>query len=230
MRIVYLHGFASGPRSSKAQFFGHKFAELGVPFSAPELDEGDFQQLTLTRMVAVAEREIERALDPNSGFGGGEAGEPERKVVLFGSSLGGFLATVCAARYPALVDRLVLMAPALHFAQRWRARFSADELAQWKQDGFKPFYHYGLKEQSRLGYGFVEDAERYPDQPDFPQPALILHGKSDPVVPSSASEDFAARHGNIRLRLYPSGHELTDVLEPMWTEVAAFLGLSPGRF
>ena len=29
MRIVYLHGFASSPQSSKAQFFQKKFAERG---------------------------------------------------------------------------------------------------------------------------------------------------------------------------------------------------------
>jgi len=40
MRVVYLHGFASSPQSSKARFFAGKFAEAGVAFEAPQLDQG----------------------------------------------------------------------------------------------------------------------------------------------------------------------------------------------
>ena len=42
-QVVYLHGFASGPDSSKAQFFRRKFAERGVAIEIPQLDEGDFE-------------------------------------------------------------------------------------------------------------------------------------------------------------------------------------------
>ena len=65
------------------------------------------------------------------------------------------------------------------------------------------------------------------DYPDAQQPALILHGKLDPVVPVSLSEEFLKRHQpTTRLRIYPkSGHELTDIVDDMWTEVSGFLGL-----
>ena len=35
-RVVYLHGFASSPHSSKAQFFRRKFAARGVPMEIPQ--------------------------------------------------------------------------------------------------------------------------------------------------------------------------------------------------
>ena len=43
-------------------------------------------------------------------------GEP---LVLMGSSLGGYLAALYAERHPKAVDRLVLIAPAFGFLQRW---------------------------------------------------------------------------------------------------------------
>jgi len=74
-RIVYLHGFASGPTSKKAQFFRERFAQLGIGLDIPDLADGDFERLTITGQLGV----IERA----------SRGEP---VTLIGSSMGGYLA------------------------------------------------------------------------------------------------------------------------------------------
>lgn len=214
-RVVYLHGFASGPSSSKAQFFRRRFVEHGVSVEIPRLDEGDFKALTITRQLAV----IDRAVTDNQ-----RDGQP---TILMGSSLGGYLAALYAAQGASPhnhIERLVLLAPAFRFPARWRGRYSAD-LERWKRDGSLPFFHYAVQTELPLGYQFVEDAAQYPDEPEFPQPALILHGTRDPVVPSEISGEYAARRPHVRLRLFDAGHELTDVLEPMWEEVAGFLGL-----
>ena len=71
----------------------------------------------------------------------------------------------------------------------------------------------------------MEDAAKYEDEPEFPQPALILHGERDNVVPASISSSYASRRPNIRLVLFESGHELTDVLEPMWVKISNFLSV-----
>lgn len=208
MRIMYLHGFASSPQSSKAQFFRRKFDECGVAFHAPQLDEGDFERLTITGQLAVVEKAV--------------TGQP---AVLMGSSLGGYLAALYAARHPGDVERLVLLAPAFDFPKRWRQRFSPEELAHWQRQGWAPFFHYGSQTGQRLGYAFVQDAARYEDRPAFAQPALILHGFEDPVVPAEISRKIAAARGNVRLRLFESGHELTDVLDALWDETRPFLDL-----
>jgi pimeloyl-ACP methyl ester carboxylesterase len=213
MHIVYLHGFASSPQSSKAQFFKRKFEERGISrgisIEIPELDEGNFERLTVSGMLDVVSRVI--------------AG---RKCVLMGSSLGGFAAGLYAARHPREVERLVLLAPALQFSKRWRARFSAEELAEWKRKGWKDFYHYGRKRDERLGYLFIQDAVQFEGEPEFPQPALILHGSHDEIVPVETSRDYVRRHPHAQLREFASGHEMTDVMEDLWRETAAFLGLS----
>jgi len=205
--IVYLHGFASSPNSGKAQFFRRKFAAAGVPMEIPQLDEGNFEGLTISGQLKVIERAI--------------AGKP---AILMGSSLGGYLAALYSARHPE-IERLVLLAPAFQFPRRWRARYSADEAEDWKRNGSVPVFHYGDGRERHLGYQFVEDSAQYEDEPVFSQPALIMHGLRDTVVPSSISSAYAEVHPNVKLILMESGHELTDVLDPMWTQISNFLAV-----
>jgi pimeloyl-ACP methyl ester carboxylesterase len=203
-RIVYLHGFASTPLSTKAQFFKQKFD--GADFEIPQLDRGDFEKLTVTSQLQVVDDAVH--------------GDP---VILMGSSLGGYLAALYASRHPN-VERMVLLAPAFEFPARWRQRFSGGELDEWRKTGSRSFYHYGYKADRPLDYQFVEDSVQYEDAPDFRQPALIFHGLRDDVVPPEVSQRYAAGHPNVKLSLVESGHELTDVLDPLWDATAMFLG------
>jgi len=204
-RVVYLHGFASGPQSSKANFFARKLTECGVAVEIPQLDGGDFEGLTVTGQLAVIDQAV--------------AGLP---AVLMGSSLGGYLAALYASRHPQ-IERLVMLAPAFQFPRRFRDRYADEDLERWKREGSVPVYHYGYQDECRLGYQFLEDASRYEDEPDFHQPGLIIHGTADSVVPVTVSQTFAAKHANVRLHLMESDHQLTDVLEPMWAVVHPFL-------
>jgi hypothetical protein len=204
-RFVYLHGFASSPQSNKAQFFRKRFAERGLDLNIPALDRGNFTALTISGQLEVIDAAV--------------AGQP---TVLLGSSMGGYLAALYAARHPN-IERMVLLAPAFQFPSRWRTRYSAEELAAWEQNGSAPVFHYGDQREVPLGYQLMRDSILYEDEPEFTQPALILHGKGDTVVPAAISRGFAARHSNVTLRLFDSGHELTDVLEDLWDETARFL-------
>ena len=198
MRTIYLHGFASGPASKKAAFFCDRMHSLEIP----DLAASDFEHLTITGQLDVIEELA--------------AGEP---VSLIGSSLGGYLAALYAARH-AEVAKVVLMAPAFGFAPRWS---ETPEAAGWRETGFLDVYHYGEKRQRRLSYGLIEDGLRYPEFPDFEQPALIFHGIHDTVVPAELSAEFARSHPNARLRLLDSDHELLNVLDVIWQETGPFL-------
>ena len=207
MRVVYLHGFASGPRSSKAQFFTKKLTYCGVEVQVPRLDAGDFEHLTLSGQLRVIDDAV--------------AGLP---CVLFGSSLGGYLAALYASRHPE-VEKLVLLAPAFQFPSLWRQRYSEAELARWKAAGSVPVFHYGEGREMQLGYELMEDSALHPNEPDAPQPALIFHGTGDKVVPPAVSLQFASGHPNATVHLMESGHELTDVLDAMWVRTKEFLEL-----
>lgn len=206
MRVVYLHGFASGPNSSKARFFRAKFAERGIDIEIPQLDEGHFERLTITRQLAVIERTLKGA-----------------PAALMGSSLGGYLAALYAARHPE-IEKLVLLAPAFQFPSRWKARYKPEDLERWKARGSWPIFHYSYGAEKELGYELMEDSLLYEDEPDFHQLALICHGVNDTSVPIEVSRQFCESHPNARLHEFASGHELTDVTEPMWDLTARFLG------
>ncbi len=207
MRVVYLHGFASSPRSSKAQFFKRQLTASGVDVDIPQLDGGDFEHLTLTGQLRVIHETV-----------GG------RPSVLFGSSMGGYLAALYASQHPE-IEKLVLLAPAFQFPSRWRQRYTEAQLANWKAAGSTPVFHYGEGRPMQLGYELMEDSERHPDEPDARQPALIFHGTKDDVVPAEVSLRFAAGHPNAQVQLMESGHELTDVLDAMWARTQEFLEL-----
>jgi|SRR5579871_3452044 len=209
MPILYLHGFASSSKSTKAQFFRQKMAESGQILTLLELDEGNFEGMTISGQLAVIDRAVRETRGP---------------VTLMGSSLGGYLAALYASSHPE-VERVILLAPAFRFAPRFKDRFSPEQLETWRKCGSTPIFHYGSNRLRPLSYQFVEDAARYEEEPDVQQPCLILHGSIDTVVPPELSTEYAARHPNVTLRLLPSGHELTDVLDSLWEEVVKFQNL-----
>ena len=203
--IIYLHGFASSPFSSKAGFFRTGLERAGAHVTVPDLAEGDFEHLTITRQLEVIRRTA-----------------PDGVVSLIGSSLGGYLAAIYAAHHPE-VDRLVLLAPAFGFLRRWPERLGAVQMQEWRATGALEVYHYAQRRNCRLRYDLIDDAAQYEDQPCFRQPALIFHGASDDVVPVRYSEEFAAGRENVRLEILDSGHDLLNVLDYMLPKVTAFL-------
>jgi pimeloyl-ACP methyl ester carboxylesterase len=211
MRLIYLHGFASGPSSGKAQWFRQRFAEHGIDLEIPQLVEGDFENLTISGQLRVIEITAK--------------GEP---VSLIGSSMGGYLAALYASRHPE-VQKLVLMAPAFHFPQRWPDELGEEKTAAWKKSGRLEVFHYGEDRARHIGWQLIEDARKYDPEPPFQQPALIFHGTNDTVVLPEYSSAFASRHLNVRLRLLASDHQLTDVTQLMWEEMEPFLISAPAK-
>lgn len=203
--VIYLHGFASGPGSKKAQYFRQCFSDAGVELLIPDLAEGDFEHLTLTGQLAVVERLA--------------VGRP---VTLIGSSMGGYLAALYAARHPE-TERVVLLAPAFGFPTRWPESLGHEAMAGWRKTGWKRVFHYGDGQERNLAYGLIEDGSRYEDFPAFAQPGLIFHGRNDTVVPATSSEHFAASRPNVRLQILDSDHELADVLPHLWNEMREFV-------
>ena len=202
---MYLHGFASSPQSRKAQFFAAKLEGIGWQVSIPDLAEGSFEKLTVGRQLGLVEDLLQ--------------GEP---AVLIGSSLGGYVAALYAARHPE-IERVVLLAPAFGFAGLWAEELGPKRLAEWRETGTIPVFHYGAGREMALGYEFLEDARRFEPYPDVQQPALICHGNADRVVPVEHSVTFAREHASARLVRFESGHELTDVMEDIWQETEKFL-------
>jgi pimeloyl-ACP methyl ester carboxylesterase len=210
MRFIYLHGFASSPRSTKAVFFGERLLGLGHPVDVLDLEEGDFEGLTITRQLTVVRRAMART-----------PGE----LALIGSSMGGYLALLAAAEEPR-VQKLMLMAPAIDMRAEWAVRYGADKLASWKAAGAAPTFHHAYGEKRLIGYGLYADLGRYEPAPPARVPTLAFMGRRDDTVAPAAVERWASVNASVRLRWLDSGHDLVDQLETIWSETAAFLGLS----
>jgi len=215
-RVIYLHGFASSARSSKAQFFARKFAEVGVPLVAPDLNAPDFSTMTVTRMLD----EVGTVL---------AQGEPG-PVALMGSSLGGFVAWHAAARLTAVlpehpIARLVLLAPAVTFGRDRQEDFGPGVVDEWERAGTREFFHHGDNELRSLHYEFYRDALTYP--PAHAQvhvPTLIFQGMQDELVKPQSVIEFCQGRPNVTLRLLQDGHQLHGHLDDMWGETRTFLG------
>jgi pimeloyl-ACP methyl ester carboxylesterase len=171
-----------------------------VPDLAP-----DFGRVTVSGMLAI----VEPGLAPGT--------------VLLGSSLGGYLAALTAARRADRVRALVLFAPAFGFAARWAAQLGPDAVARWRARGTMPVMHWGRGREEPVAFDLMEDAARHPEEPDPPCPALVFAGRRDDTVPLAGVAAFAARRPGRELVVLDAGHEMTEVLEPMWERTATFL-------
>ncbi len=203
--VLYLHGFASSPQSRKAQYIRERFAATGLEMELPVLVPGPFAEQTLTGQLQLIER-----------IAGG------RKVSIIGSSLGGYLASLYASRHPE-VHKLVLLAPAFGFARIWSDGLGPEQMAAWEASGRMRQLNYATGLEEELNWSLMEDARRYEAEPAVTQPALIVHGWRDDVVPVEGSRRFAATRPNVELREVDDTHELSADLEGLFAVVEGFL-------
>jgi pimeloyl-ACP methyl ester carboxylesterase len=209
--LLYLHGFASSPGSSKARAFTERFAALGSRLVIPRLDGGDFQHLTLTRARAALETAAEAFAGP---------------YAVVGSSMGGYLALRHALRRPVL--GVVAMAPALDFPVSFPRWATAEEMRLWKETGWSEVDHHETGRKERLAWGLIEDARTHAALTKAPAcPVLIFHGRRDDVVPCTLSETFARDNPHVRLELLDDDHSLLASVPRILDESVAWLGTLP---
>ncbi|WP_427157295.1 YqiA/YcfP family alpha/beta fold hydrolase [Aliinostoc sp. HNIBRCY26] len=204
---IYLHGFASSPKSVKAQDISDRFTQLQIPLTVPDLNAGDFSELTISRQI----KQVVTTFTSDS-----------VPVTLIGSSLGGLTAAHIAQQY-LQVERLVLLAPAFGFLSHWLTKLGEETIQRWQQEKFLMVYHYGEKRSLPLSYNFVTDATQYSEnQLQRPIPTLILHGKQDEVIPITASQDFIQSRPWVKLTELDSDHALGNVTEEIWQAIQEF--------
>ena len=212
-RVFYLHGFASSPQSTKVGYFTQRLREHGVDLQCPDFNQPDFTTLTLTRMLDQLGVEL--------------AGPDEAPVTLIGSSLGGTLAILAAARFPRQVRRLVLLAPAVMFAKPGHHLLPPERIEEWRRRGTLPFFHYAYGAERELGFAFYEDSVSYDAfNATLTQPVLAFQGLRDASVDYRTVEAFANTRPNVTLSLLDDDHQLIASLPRMWDDIRVFLGLA----
>lgn len=209
MKILYLHGFASGPRSKKGVEFDHYFTARGHTVERLNLRVPSFEHLRLSAMIET----VQAAIDG--------------PVVLIGSSLGGLTAARVAERDDR-VTACVLLAPAFQLVARWQQQLGAAEWDAWRTRGTREVDDYTTGKKSSVDFGFVEDVARVDvGYPDIRVPTLVMHGLHDDVVPIDRARTFATGKPNVRLIELDDGHELVASLPRLLAETEAFLADLP---
>jgi uncharacterized protein len=209
MHYIYLHGFASSPKSAKALDIQSFLAKYNIDIKIPDLNNGDFLHLTITRQLKQV----------------GEYLKDETPVTLIGSSLGGLTAAFLAENYTS-IQRLILLAPAFGFLSHWIPKLGQEKLTRWQQDKYMMVYHYGAAQELPLHYDFMKDAALYQEETlRRPLQTLILHGINDEVIPIQASRDFAQQRPWVELVELDSDHALFNVVDEINLAISRFCKL-----
>lgn len=211
LNYIYLHGFASSPNSIKAEYIYTQFQNYQIPLIIPDLNGGNFSQLTLTRQIQQVAALFENSQTP---------------VRLIGSSLGGLTAATLGQKY-SQIERLVLLAPAFGFLYLWLSQLGEAQVKQWEETGCLLVYHYGEKRSLPLNYQFVENIKQYSlNELNRPIPTLILHGRYDEVIPIEFSRNYASERPWVKLIELESDHSLTNVLPEIWQAIQEFFNIN----
>lgn len=205
MNHLYLHGFASSPGSAKAVAVKAALQARGASMDVPDLNVPDFTRLTIAAMVAEAERHL------------------KPPAVLWGSSLGGYLAALLASRQPEAVQKLVLMAPAVEFPVAYPARV-AEARPVWARGGTVQVFHHAAKRELPLAGDLVHDCENWPVNPRVRCPALVFAARRDEVIPLPSIERWVAEQPHARLVVLDDVHDLNASAPEILRQALDFAG------
>ena len=208
LRLLYAHGFASGPASSKGRALDALCAARGQRLERLDLRVPDRERLRLSAMIDVVR---------------GALGEGDRAIAI-GSSLGGLTVARAAERDPRIVG-VLLIAPAFRLVERWRQRTGEAQWEAWRTRRTMDYPDHSSPDGVlRVDFGFVEDAAEVdcddapdgadsqgglgPRWPDVRVPTTVLHGQRDETVDPALSRTFARGRPNVKLIELDDDHQM----------------------
>ncbi|HSP15070.1 MAG TPA: YqiA/YcfP family alpha/beta fold hydrolase [Thermoanaerobaculia bacterium] len=157
--VLYIHGFASSPQSSKLVAL-ERIIDGEIELNAPDMNVPSFEQLDFEAMTQLALAEAHR--------------RPPRVIV--GSSLGALVALEAVRR--GIRVPLVLIAPAVGIGERWRSKLPPG-------DPIEVFNH-ARNAQAPIHRAFFETMAAVQPEHEAPEvPVTILMGRNDESVPFS---------------------------------------------
>ncbi|MDC3310430.1 alpha/beta hydrolase [Candidatus Poseidoniales archaeon] len=190
MKVLWAHGLEGSPNGSKPKWIKENLGwdVISIDMSKRGWTIGDQTAVVLDKISEIDDFDL-----------------------IMGSSYGG-LAVANAAKE--LLDKnlkLVLMAPAFGLAENFQ-KIGEEELDEWENNGFRPYFHHGLNEEIKLGWDFMVSARKM-SWPNINHPTVIIHGVSDDIVPIESSRKIAESNSNVELIEVEDGHRLVNSLQ-----------------
>jgi pimeloyl-ACP methyl ester carboxylesterase len=156
--VLYFHGFASSPASAKITALRPLLQPHDIELDTPDLNVPSFEHLDFDAVVAHALDAARRT--------------PPRAMV--GSSLGALIALAVAQR--GIVVPLVLIAPALGVADRWREKIPDGDPVM--------MFNYARNADAPIHRAFFEQMARvHVDDEPPPSRVTAIMGRDDQTVP-----------------------------------------------
>jgi len=212
--VISCHGMLSNKEGKKHGLLARYLSERGVSmlrfdFAGRGESEGSMENMSYTSEMHDLDAAVEYL-----------AARGVQRVGVFGSSMGGAVALLTAARDERIVAIATLAA--VGYPAALEERYPGD-VRRWRERGYIDF------DQGRLGVGFLDDAMSH-DVVSATQvlraPVLVVHGIEDEVVPVSEAHDIAASARNVSLHLVDGAdHRFSDPihLRPTMAHIADFL-------
>lgn len=197
---VLCHGFLSSQHSTTNKTLtrllaGHNVATLRFDFFGHGDSQGPFERIT----VGLAVSQALAALDLVAARG-------YTKVGLVGSSFGGLVAILAAARWTRPHDRgaehgpsepqsvacLALKCPVVDFPEELELELGQSGMAEWRRTNTVPNFAGGAG-RIKLSFDFYQDAQQhiaYGAAPSIRAPTLIVQGDRDELIPLHQSRRF----------------------------------------
>ena len=191
---VLCHGFLSNKNSKTNKALTDILVPQGIAtfrfdFFGQGESEGPFEKITVTTAVQQAQAALD--LVKTKGY---------RKVALVGSSFGGLVALLAAAKTPShppapgaprrapsrSLACLALKCPVPDFPEMLKLEFGNKGMAEWKKTGTIPNVVPGGGGRIKLLYGFFKDCARhsgYAAAKAIAAPTFIVQGNADEYVP-----------------------------------------------
>jgi pimeloyl-ACP methyl ester carboxylesterase len=212
--VISCHGMLSSKNGTKHELLAGLLAERGIStlrfdFAGRGESDGALFDLSYSNEMEDLSDVIDQL-----------AARQVNRFGLFGSSMGGAVALMTAARDERVVALATLAAVA--HPESVEDRYAA-EVASWRERGW---FETG---EGRIGAGFIEDAAQHnliASVRVLRAPILVLHGDNDEVVPCSDAHDIAAAARNVSLEIVMGAdHRFSDPvhLRPAMARVADFL-------
>jgi uncharacterized protein len=212
VKVLYCHGFASGPLSSKGRAVREHLGRRGIEVELLDLRVPSREELRLSRMIEV----VQAAIDD--------------QAVAIGASLGA-LTVARAAERDARIVAAVLLAPAFRLVERWRGRMGEEEWGRWQREGTYAYDdHTTPGSVLQIDFGFMEDLGLVDvGWPELRIPTTIVQGSRDDLVDPELVREFAAGRENVRLVEVDDGHQLLESLDVIHAEIEKVLTASGVR-
>ena len=211
--VISCHGMLSNKDGSKHQMLADDLDHRGVAclrfdFAGHGESQGSLFDLSLSGRIADLQAAIEYLVKRGI-----------KRFGLFGSSLGGAVALLTAARDERVVA-IATLAAVGHPAQLIERNAAA-------MHGFET-QGYVETEDGRIGRNFLDDAREHnliAAVRVLHAPLLVIHGEEDDVVPSSDGHDIATTARNASLEMIAGvGHRFEEpgLLRPIVRQVVEF--------